>query len=62
MKTKLFDYYIYKNAGLGWFRILGYGIQWKNLTKHPAYFSERNGYRKHYYIGKYSFRFVTPRV
>lgn len=41
------------STGLGWFRILGKGIHWKDTTKHRLYFSERNGYRKALTIGKY---------
>jgi len=39
--------------GLGWMRILGKGIHWKDTTKHRLYFSERNGYRKALNIGKW---------
>ena len=39
--------------GIGWMRILGKGIHWKDTTKHRLYFSERNGYRKALNIGKW---------
>ncbi len=39
--------------GIGWMRILGKGIRWKDTTKHRLYFSERNGYRKALNIGKW---------
>lgn len=39
--------------GVGWMRILGKGIHWKDTTKHRLYFSERNGYRKALNIGKW---------
>mgnify|MGYP005818099897 FL=1 len=32
--------------GLGWMRILGKGVHWKDVTKHRLRFSERNGYSK----------------
>ena len=39
--------------GLGWMRIFGKGIHWKDTTKYILYFSERNGYRKVLNIGKW---------
>lgn len=39
--------------GLGWMRLFGKGIHWKDTTKHRLYFSERNGYRKALKIGKW---------
>lgn len=31
---------------IGWVRIFGKGIHWKDPLKHRLLFSERNGYRK----------------
>ena len=42
--------------GIGWFRLFGYGLHWKDTTKHRLYFSERNGYTKGVWLGKF---FVT---
>jgi len=39
--------------GIGWMRIFGKGIHWKDTTKHRLYFSERNGYRKALKVGKW---------
>jgi len=39
--------------GIGWMRILGKGIHWKDTSKYSLYFSERNGYRKALNIGKW---------
>jgi len=44
----------YRCDGLFWFRIFGYGLHIKDMTKHPPLFSERNGNRKHLRIGKWS--------
>ena len=46
-------YAIALSDGIGWMRILGKGIHWKDTSKHRLYFSERNGYRKALNIGKY---------
>jgi len=35
----------YKNGSF-WFRILGYGLHIKNITKFPLLFSQRNGLKK----------------
>jgi len=39
--------------GVGWIRIFGKGIHWKDTTKHRLVFSERNSYRKSFNICKY---------
>ena len=52
-KTSIFAYYSISGLGLGWFRIFGIGLHWKDTTKHRLYFSERNGYKKGLNIGKY---------
>jgi len=36
----------YNKNGLGWFRIFGYGLKWKNIKHRPLLFSERHGYTK----------------
>lgn len=46
--------------GRGWFRIMGYGLSWKNTKKHDLIFSERYGYRKGFRIGKYIIHFLKP--
>lgn len=43
---------------IGWIRIFGYGIRWKDLTMCPELFSERNGYCKIVYIGKWSIKWL----
>jgi len=42
---------------LGWIKIFGFGIGWKNLGKHKLLFSERMGFQQRYQIGNYSFKF-----
>jgi len=39
--------------GIGWMRILGKGIHWKDTTKHRLYFSERSGFKKALNVGKW---------
>ena len=36
----------YAVPGLGWFRLFGLGLHWKDTSRHRIYFSERNGYKK----------------
>lgn len=45
---------IYYHKRLGWFRLFGKGLKWKDITVHPLIFSERNGYVKYLKIGKWS--------
>jgi hypothetical protein len=48
----------YKRGGIGWFRLFGKGIHWKDTTKHSLLFSERNGYRKGLNIGLMRFKLL----
>lgn len=50
----------YKSDGFWWFRIFGYGLCGKDLTKHFLLFSERNGYTKTLRIGKWSITILKP--
>jgi len=43
---------------LGWFRVFGIGVSWKDVNQHGLMFSERYGHRKHIRIGSYVFRFL----
>jgi len=58
-KTLAKIFYIYSDKGFGWVRILGYGVMWKNTSIIPMSFSERNGYKKSFYIGSYLFVFLN---
>jgi len=49
-----------KTKRIGWFRIYGYGIMFKDLKKWPMIFSERNGYSKHIIIGGWLIRLLKP--
>jgi len=49
----------YSIEGLGWFRIFGYGIRWKDITKHFLFFSERNGITKYFQIKNYRFYYLN---
>lgn len=45
-------------AGLGWFRIFGIGLHWKDTSRHTLSFSERNGYKKMIKIGTWRIGFL----
>lgn len=46
-------FYMYRFNGMGWFRIYGYGLIWKDTTRRQLTFSERNGLKKRLRIGKW---------
>lgn len=50
-----------RQSGQGWFRVLGFGLAWKDTRLHPLLFSERNGYRKGLRLGAWMFHLLTPR-
>jgi hypothetical protein len=37
--------------GLGWFRIFGFGVSWKDTRRHELLFSERTGHTRPLRIG-----------
>lgn len=37
---------MYYDDRFGWFRLLGKGLKFKDVTVHNLIFSERNGYKK----------------
>lgn len=41
----------FNEKGVGWFRILGYGLYYKDIRIHPKSFSERTGFRKTIQLG-----------
>jgi hypothetical protein len=49
--------YTYEN-GMGWVRIFGYGIAWKDTSKHMLLYSERSGNTKRIQIGKWSIKYL----
>lgn len=49
----------YRNR-LGWFRIFGFGLHWKDITIHPLMFSERIGKTKSIQFGKWMVRILKP--
>ena len=55
--SKFLSYYFYD--GGFWLRIMGHGISVNNKRKFPPLFSERNGYRKVFYIGKWGIEFLS---
>lgn len=50
---------IYTTRGGGWFRLFGRGFGWKNTQIIPLLFSERNGYRKHLMLGRFSIAYLS---
>lgn len=46
--------------GMGWFRLMGVGVAWKNYKQHGLSFAERYGYGFHIKIGNYIFHFLKP--
>lgn len=40
--------------GIGWFRLFGRGLAWKDTRRHRLLFSERNGYVRHLMVGPWS--------
>ena len=48
----------YSVAGLGWFRLFGVGLHWKDTSRHMMCFSERNGYKKALNIGSWRIRLL----
>jgi hypothetical protein len=57
MKNKIISYDIV--CGIGWVRVLGIGVRWKDTTKHDLMFSERTGKRKYLKIGDYAFSYLA---
>ncbi len=51
MLAQIWDFYYYNR--LGWFRLFGRGLKWKDTSIHKLIFSERNGYSKGFQIGKW---------
>ncbi len=41
----------YTEDGLGWVRIFGFGLKWKDTRRHPLLFSERDGSQRCITIG-----------
>lgn len=48
----------YSAKGKFWFRILGYGLSFKDITIHEMIFSERNGYAKYLKIGNWIIKYL----
>lgn len=54
MKPFLFYY----RDGLGWVRIFGAGVHWKDLRRRELSFMERYGFKRGFAIGPWFFRFL----
>jgi hypothetical protein len=46
--------------GIGWFRVFGYGLHWKDTRRHHVFFSERNGYMRVLRLGPWSLKWLVP--
>jgi len=53
---KFFHYY--NNDGIGWFRLIGVGLHWKDTSKLWLRYSERNERRKAIKIGAWRISFL----
>ena len=53
IRTRCFS--AYRVQGVGWFRLFGIGLGWKDTRRIPLSFSERNGHKKHWMLGAWSF-------
>lgn len=42
---------VYWTTGLGWLRLFGFGLRWKDRRQHSLIFSERYGYQRGMEIG-----------
>lgn len=57
IKICVFSCYITRTGG--WFLFFGFGLGWKSLYHHQLTFSERNGFKKHFEIGRWSFAWLS---
>lgn len=51
---------VHARPGLGWLRVLGLGVAWKDTRRHGLVFSERAGLRKRLRIGAWRVGVVWP--
>jgi hypothetical protein len=43
-----------------WFRVFGFGLSVQDRTTHKPLFSERYGFSKYLYIGKWKIKWLSP--
>ena len=48
--------------GMGWFRIFGIGVSWKDTTRHELIFSERYGHTRPLRVGAWRIGWLAPRL
>ena len=58
MKCNTRFFKLFTDDGIGFFRLFGVGIGWKDITRHGLMFSERNGYCSYFTIGNWMLWFV----
>ena len=58
---KIFGYqlfYFFHHVDIGWFRIFGVGLHWKNVKTRMLLFGERNGYTKYLMLGNWMVKYL----
>jgi len=53
-------FFYHYERGLFFFRLFGYGIHVKDISRFRQYFSERNGYKRRLMIGNYAVSILKP--
>lgn len=61
METKQYNFKLFKYSvlcitygeGMGWFRLFGVGLSWKDFSKYGYTFSQRLGKTKYFKLGKW---------
>lgn len=53
-------FFYYRQDGMFWFRVFGYGLHIKDTTRHALLFSERYGHTKKLLIGKWCIKVLVP--
>ena len=51
-------FHLWSRDGLGFCRLFGVGIGWKDTRRWNLSFSERNGYKRHFMIGRWSLGWI----
>lgn len=58
MKCNTRFFKLFTDDGIGFFRLFGVGIGWKDITRHGLMFSERSGYWSFVMLGKWMFKLL----
>jgi len=49
---------VYREPGLWWVRVFGFGVAGKDTRRHPLLFSERHGYTRTVRLGAWLFKWL----